>query len=64
MTGTTENPKIALNPMRFIQDVNTSVKKETEKLITIIKEDILQTETKEEKTEEGQEIEIEWEPKI
>ena len=64
MTGTTENPKIALNPMRFMQDVNTSVKKETEKLITIIKEDILQTETKEEKTEEGQEIEIEWEPKI
>ena len=64
MTGTTENPKIALNPMRFMQDVNTNVKKETEKLITIIKEDILQSETKGEEEEEGQEIEIEWEPKL
>ena len=61
MKGNTANPKISLNPIRFIEDVNNSVKKETEKIINIIKEDILQSETKEH-IEEGQEIEIQWEP--
>ena len=61
MKGNTANPKISLNPIRFIEDVNNSVKKETEKIINIIKEDILQSETKE-RVEEGQEIEIQWEP--
>jgi hypothetical protein len=63
MKGDTENPQISLNPIRFIEDVNNSVKKETEKIINIIKEDILQTEKKEPK-EEGQEIEIKWDPEL
>ena len=63
MTGNTDNPKISLNKIRFMEDVSKSVKKEKETINNIIKEDILQTKEKEEK-EEGQEIDIEWNPEL
>ena len=63
MTGKTETPKISLNKIRFMEDVNNSVKKEKEKISNIIKEDILQTKEKN-KEEKGQKIEIEWNPEL
>ena len=63
MTGNTNNPKISLNKIRFMEDLSKSVKKEKETINNIIKEDILQKEEKE-KTEEGQEIDIEWNPEL
>ena len=64
MTGNTNNPKISLNKIRFLQDINDNIKKEKEIIKNIIKEDILQATEKEEKKEEGQEIEIEWNPEL
>ena len=64
MTGNTDDPKISLNKIRFMEDVNKSVKKEKEIITNIIKEDILQTEEKEKEEEKGQEIEIEWNPEL
>ena len=63
MTGNTNNPKISLNKIRFMQDINNNVKKEKEIIKNIIKEDILQTTEKKEK-EKGQEIEIDWDPEL
>ena len=63
MTGNTKNPKFSLNKIRFMEDVNNSIKKEKEILNNIIKEDILRTKEKE-KEEEGQNIEIEWNPEL
>ena len=63
MTGDTDDPKISLNKIRFMEDINNSVQKEKETISNIIKEDILQKEEKE-ITEKGQEIEIEWSPKL
>ena len=63
MTGNTDDPKISLNKIRFMEDINNSVQKEKETISSIIKEDILQKEEKE-ITEKGQEIEIEWSPKL
>ena len=63
MTGNTDDPKISLNKIRFMEDVNNSVEKEKETITNIIKEDILKIETKKEQ-EKGQEIEIEWDPKL
>ena len=63
MTGSTNEPKISLDKIRFMEDVNTSFKKEKQTINNIIQEDILQT--KEKKIEEkGQEIEIEWDPEL
>ena len=46
-----------------MDDVNESVEKEKTTIMNILKEDILQTEEKEEEDkEEGQEINIEWNP--
>ncbi|MEC7863736.1 MAG: AsmA-like C-terminal region-containing protein, partial [Bacteroidota bacterium] len=63
MTGNTDKPKISLNKIRFMEDVNNSIEKEKEIINNIIKEDILQTEEREEE-EKGQEIEIEWDPEL
>lgn len=63
MTGNTENPKISLNKIRFMEDVNNSLKKEKATITNIIKEDLLKTQEKKEK-ETGQKIEIEWDPKL
>ena len=63
MTGKTDDAKISLNKIRFMQDINNSLAKEKEIIKNIIKEDLLQVEEKE-KDEEGQEIEIEWNPKL
>ena len=63
MTGNTDDPKISLNKIRFMEDVNNSIKKEKETITNIIKEDILQTEEKQQE-EQGQEIEIEWNPEL
>ncbi len=38
MTGNTDNPKISLNKIRFMEDVSKSVKKEKETINNIIKE--------------------------
>ncbi len=63
MTGEAKKPKISLNRIRFMEDVENSIKKEKETIINIIEEDILQKEKKEEeKKEEG--VEIEWDPKL
>ena len=64
MTGNTDDPKISLDKIRFMEDVNKRVKKEKEIITNIIKEDILQTEEKEKEEEKGQEIEIEWNPEL
>jgi hypothetical protein len=63
MKGNTDDPKISLNKIRFMEDVNNSVKKEKETIINIIKEDILQTEERD-REEKGQEIEIDWRPEL
>ena len=63
MTGNTDDPKISLNKIRFMEDVNNSLKKEKEIITNIIKEDILQTEERD-REEKGQEIEIDWNPEL
>lgn len=63
MTGNTNDPKISLDKIRFMEDVNNTIKKEKETIVNIIKEDILQKEDIEKK-EEGQVIEIEWDPEL
>ena len=68
MTGNTDDPKISLDKIRFMEDVNKSVKKEKEIITNIIKEEIKNAkkepaeQIKEE--EKGQEIEIEWNPEL
>ena len=59
MTGNTDNPKISLNKIRFMEDLSKGIKKEKKDIITIIKEDILQKKERE-KIEEGRKIELEW----
>ena len=61
MTGNTENPKISLNKIRFMEDINKTIQKEKTILSDILKEDILQNQEKKD-VEEGEKIEIEWEP--
>ncbi|MDB0027067.1 hypothetical protein N9D80_00760 [Flavobacteriales bacterium] len=63
MTGNTEDPKIYLDKIRFMEDVSEGIKVEKETIINIIKEDVLQTKKKE-KDEDGQEVEIEWNPEL
>ena len=63
MKGNTDDPQISLNKIRFMEDVNNSIKKEKETIVNLIKEDILQT-TKKKEEEKGQEIEIEWNPEL
>jgi hypothetical protein len=63
MTGNTDNPKISLNKIRFMDDVNKSVKKERAIISNILKADILQKEKKDNE-EKGQEIDIEWNPEF
>ena len=60
MTGNSEDPEISLDPTRFIENVQELVKKEGEKITTIIKEDILKTKNPE-KIEQGKDLIIEWE---
>ena len=61
MTGDTDDPKISLNKIRFMEDLNKTIKKEKTILSDILKEDVLQKKEKKKK-EAGKEIEIEWEP--
>jgi len=63
MTGNTEDPKIYLDKIRFMEDVSEGIKEEKKTISNIIKEDILQTKEKE-KEEGGQEVEIEWNPEL
>ena len=63
MTGNTEDPKISLDRIRFMEDVSEGIKEEKKTISNIIKEDILQTKEKE-KEEDGQEVEIEWNPEL
>ena len=63
MTGNTDNPKISLNKIRFMEDLTKSLNKEKETISEIINNDILKKEEVEVK-EEGQEIEIKWDPKF
>ena len=63
MTGNSDDPKISLDPTRFLEDVQELVKKEGEKITTIIKEDILQTKEPE-KIEQGQDVIIEWDDRL
>ena len=62
MNGTTENPKITLDKIRFMEDIKKTVEKEKAIINNIIKADILKKEKKENKEIEEDEIEIEWEP--
>jgi len=61
MTGNTEDPKITLDKIRFMEDVSDGIKVEKTNISNIIKEDILKTKDKEVE-EAGQEVEIEWNP--
>ena len=63
MTGNTDEPKITLNKIRFMEDVKNNITKEKDIITNIIKQDILQTEEKKQK-ESGQDIEIEWNPEL
>ena len=63
MTGNTTDPKISLDRIRFMEDVSKGIKEEKNTISNIIKEDILQTKVKEKK-EDGQEVEIEWDPEL
>ena len=64
----TNDPKISLNKIRFMEDVENSIKKEKETIINIIEEDILQKEEKKQKEKEeeemGEGVEIEWNPEL
>jgi len=60
MTGNTNNPKISLNKIRFMEDVKKTIEKEKAIINNIFNADQLQKEKK----EQGQEIEIEWDPKL
>lgn len=60
MTGNTNNPKISLNKIRFMEDVKKTIKKEKAIITNIFNADQLQKE----KEEQGQEIELEWDPKL
>tara|TARA_B100000214_G_scaffold128347_1_gene91291 strand:+ start:3018 stop:5477 length:2460 start_codon:yes stop_codon:yes gene_type:complete len=62
MEGDTENPKISLNKIRFMEDLSNNIKKEKEIINNIIKEDLLKKEKI--KKEDLKDIEIEWDPKI
>ena len=61
MIGNTEDPKITLDKIRFMEDVSEGIKLEKKNIRNIIKEDILQTKDKGVE-ETGQEVEIEWNP--
>ena len=63
MTGNTDNPKISLNKIRFMEDLTKSLNKEKETISEIINNDILKKEEVDVK-EVGQEIEIKWDPKF
>lgn len=63
MTGNTDDPKISLNKIRFMEDLTKSLNKEKETISEIINNDILKKEEVEVK-EVGQEIEIKWDPKF
>lgn len=60
MTGTSDDPNISFDGIKFWEDVAKGVNNEKKTIGTIIQEDILQTK---EKTieEEGQDVIIEWE---
>ena len=60
MTGNTNNPKISLNKIRFMEDVKKTIEKEKAIINNILKVEKLHKE----KTENGQEIEIDWDPKF
>ena len=64
MTGNTNEPKISLNKIRFMEDVENSIKKEKETIQNIIEEDILRKDKNKEEVVDGEEVEIEWEPKF
>ena len=64
MTGNTNEPKISLNKIRFMEDVENSIKKEKETIQNIIEEDILRKDKNKEEVEAGEEVEIEWDPKL
>ncbi|MEC7645895.1 MAG: AsmA-like C-terminal region-containing protein [Bacteroidota bacterium] len=64
MTGNTNEPKISLNKIRFMEDVENSIKKEKETIQNIIEEDILRKDKNKEEVVDGEEVEIEWEPKL
>ena len=59
MTGNSDDPKISLDPTRFLEDMQELVKKEGENITSIIKENILQIKEPE-KIEQGQDVIIEW----
>ena len=62
MTGDTDNPKISLNKIRFMEDLQQTIKKEQAIINNIINADILK---KEEKIKtEDENIEIEWNPEL
>lgn len=63
MTGNTDDPKISLDKIRFMEDLNKSLNKEKETISEIINNDILNKEAVKVK-EPGQEIEIKWDPKF
>ena len=60
MTGNTNNPKISLNKIRFMEDVKKTIEKEKAIITNIFNADQLQKDKK----EQGQEIELEWDPKL
>ena len=62
MNGTTENPKITLDKIRFMEDIKKTVEKEKAIINNIINADILKKEKKENNEIEEDQIEIEWEP--
>ena len=64
MTGNTNEPKISLNKIRFMEDLDRNLQKEKKIINNIIKEDILQTQEKEKEKEKEEVPEIEWNPQL
>jgi len=63
MDGTVDNPNIYFDKIKIKEKIKTEVKKETEGIKTIIKEDVLNQKSDSSKIEEEKETDvlIEWE---
>ena len=61
MKGDTENPKITLDKIRFLEDIKKTIEKEKTIIRNIYDEEIL---NKQDDNSNDDEIDIEWEPEF
>ena len=64
MSGDTDNPKVTLDKIRFLEDFKKTVEKEKTIIDNIYNVEILKENENIESNDEDDEIEIEWEPQF